>query len=374
MNNDPNGNYIITAELASDGKLSYKGAFSTHGKGLHGLPLGGGDGLFSQSSVVVSRSKHLLATVNPGSNTIALFRINPMNPVELQLVSQPANSGGEFPVSVAFDSKGETLCAINSGKINGVNCYHVDDWTGLKPIPNTQRLFGLNQTTPATGPANTPSEIIFSEDGSQLIASVKGSSVDQPRFLAIWDINKDGSLSQQFKSVPAGRGGIRPFGFSTISGKNAFVVADPAIGCEIFDTSGSQATAPTSTAVNVTSQMAICWTAYSHSTGSFYLIDAGNADVVEINVDDYPNIYLYTYALPQGSGTLDSQIATIRNGKTSKDYLYLLGAAKTSVDVLSLDGPGKATVVGAFDVKPIADTHGLAIDPNNLQGMATYTL
>ena len=49
-----------------------------------------------------------------------MFSVDPKNPVDIQMIGQPVNSGGEFPVSVAFNANGNVLCALNSGKVNGV--------------------------------------------------------------------------------------------------------------------------------------------------------------------------------------------------------------------------------------------------------------
>jgi hypothetical protein len=40
-----------------------------------------------------------------GSNTISMFAINPHNPLDLKMVGEPINSGGDFPVSVDMNPK-----------------------------------------------------------------------------------------------------------------------------------------------------------------------------------------------------------------------------------------------------------------------------
>ena len=60
--------------------------------------------------------------VQPGSNTVSLFSIDPRKPTNIQPLGDPISSEGEFPISVAFNSAGTTLCALNGGSVNGVKC------------------------------------------------------------------------------------------------------------------------------------------------------------------------------------------------------------------------------------------------------------
>ena len=104
----------------------------------------------------------------------------------------PMSTGGEFPMSLAFNQDGSLLCVLNGGAINGVKyvysvvcistiidhvlyrCFHMDSELGLMPAANTWRPLGLNQTTPPTGPAGTASHIIFTEDQQNVVVAVKG--------------------------------------------------------------------------------------------------------------------------------------------------------------------------------------------------------
>ncbi len=160
------------------------------------------------------------------------------------------------------------------------SCYNVDKQAGLKPISNSLRSLGLNQTTPATGPAGSASQVLFSEDGKQLIASIKGVP-PTPGFLAVWDVQDDGSLSADFKQVAPPSGGALPFSMSLIPGKNAVLSTDPAVGFDIIDLAGNA-----SSAVKIDGQSAVCWSTLSTKTGNFYLTDIGTSTVTEVSVDD----------------------------------------------------------------------------------------
>lgn len=170
-------------------------------------------------------------------------------------------------------------------------CFKVDKSQGLIPIANSVRPLGLNQTTPASGPPGTASHIIFSEDNTQLIASVKGIP-PQPGFLAVWDIAADGSLSTDFKSIAPQAGGLLPFSMTVIAGKNAILATDAGLGFDIFDlgaeanSSGNVSAAIDRSSANaIAGQSATCWSSFSSKTGTFFLTDIGTSMVTEVSVD-----------------------------------------------------------------------------------------
>jgi hypothetical protein len=136
-------------------------------------------------------------------------------------------------------------------------------------MDNTQRSLNLNQTTPATGPPGSVSHIIFSEDGSQLLASVKGMP-PTPGFIALWTVDaKTGALSANFvKSTPA-QGGLLPFSMTIIPGKDAILATDAGVGFDIFNFRNNMTA--TSSVIPIAGQKATCWSSFSGKTGNYYL-------------------------------------------------------------------------------------------------------
>ncbi|KAJ7475858.1 hypothetical protein FB451DRAFT_1245038 [Mycena latifolia] len=371
ITNEPAGNFVVAAAIGSDGKLTLRQATSSEGLGSHGAPGDGPDPLFTQGAVKASAAGNIVATVNPGSNTLSLFSIDPNDPTNLEMISKPVGSGGEFPVSLAINSAGNMVCAVNGGFVNGVACYSVDKTKGLVPIANTVRSLKLNQTTPATGPAGSVSHVIFNEDNTQLIASVKGVP-PTPGILAVWDIAADGSLSEDFKAVQPATGGLLPFSMTVIPGKNAILATDAGIGADIFDFSGGAAAgvaAGKSSTLPIDGQGATCWSSFSRQTGNFYVTDIGTAQITEINVDDNLKPTIVTQ-YPQGNGTatIDNDIATVG----ANDFMYVLAANATAVKVLSLNAPGKAAALQTLDIAGPAKAAGLTINASNLQGMTSF--
>ncbi|KAF8903685.1 hypothetical protein CPB84DRAFT_1773887 [Gymnopilus junonius] len=356
MTNDPSGNKVLSVSIASDGTVGTTvTASSTEGRGLH-AKIDGADALLSQGSVAVNSKARLLAAVNAGSNTVSLFSINPEDPTRLTLLGRPIPSGGDFPQSVAFNSKGTDVCVLNGGKVNGVNCFVTHPIFGLFPKANNIRLLNRNQTTPPT-----------------VIAAVKGIP-PIPGFIATWTIGFDGLLSSQYiKSTPA-EGGALPFSLTPIPGTNAILATDPALGFEIFNFASnnnrnSQLVAASSTVTTVPGQAAICWSTYSPKSGNFYLIDAALDIVTEIHIDkNLKSSLVKQYQLATGATILDSEVATVKHD----DFLYVLGAKSASIYVLSVTTPGKGKSIQTFSFASAAEKAGATFTNINLQGLATY--
>ncbi|KAI0358077.1 hypothetical protein OH77DRAFT_1397636 [Trametes cingulata] len=366
ITNDPTENVIMTASIIGDGTLTLAGAVAAGGRGLSGIPSPiSPDSIFSQGSIQASASGQVLAAVNPGSNTISLFSINPKIPTEITPLGDPVSSEGEFPISVAFNSNGTKLCALNGGAVAGVNCFTVDKKLGLVSIPNTLRSISLNKTTPPTGPAGTASQIIFNDDETKVIVSVKGAPPNTVGFLAIWDIQDDGSLSPEFTMLPTVHGAAVTFSMTPIPGRNALLSTDASIGFTVFDLDDPSK----STLTPIPGQQATCWSQFSQKTGTFFLTDVTTSILTEVAVDENLNgSIVKQYPLGPGAGTIDDTIATI-NGN---DFLYVLAANFTSVDVLSLKGRGQAQRLTALDFGRPAQLAGIPVNPLNLQGMTHF--
>ncbi|RDB25934.1 hypothetical protein Hypma_006579 [Hypsizygus marmoreus] len=374
ISNEPDGNLLIAADIGTDGKLTLRRAVDTGGLGAHGVTdPNGPDPLFSQGAIKASATGNIVATVNAGSNTLSVFKINPTDPTAVSMIGRPVGSGGEFPVSLAINSAGNTVCALNGGSVNGVSCFKVDQQKGLVPIANTVRSLKLNQTTPATGPAGSASHVVFTEDNKQLVASVKGIP-PQPGFLAVWDIGNDGSLSTDFQSIAPEKGGLLPFSMTIIPGQNAILATDAGLGFDIFAFANSSKNvngtdSPKSSAVAIDGQAATCWSSFSPKTKNFYLTDIGTSIITEINISDsLKGTIVKQYQQGHGSGTIDNDIATVDN----KDIMYVLSANATAIDVLSLDAPGQARNIQKLDIASPAKAAGVKINANNLQGMTTF--
>ncbi|THH20763.1 hypothetical protein EW146_g671 [Bondarzewia mesenterica] len=357
ITNQPEGNFVVSANIGTDGQLTLARAVHAGGRGSHGISVGP-DALFSQGAVKASASGKILATVNN-------------NPSEISQLGTPVSSEGEFPVSLAINKAGNQVCVLNGGTVNTVNCYSVDQKLGLVAMNNTLRSLGLNQTTPATGPAGTVSHVIFTEDGKNLVASVKGTP-PTPGFLAVFAVAADGSLSEKATQIAPQKGGLLPFSMTVIPGKNAILATDAGVGFDIFDftdITAASSNSSKSSVVPIDGQGATCWSSFSSKTGNFYLTDVITSIVTEVNVDvNLKGTVVKQYPQGNGTATIDNDIATVGNN----DFMYVLQPNATAISVLSLNAPGQAKNIQTLDIAGPASKVGLSISKDNLQGMTTF--
>jgi len=107
-------NYVIAYKRLVDGTLIEVGAFPTGGLGEN-IRNSGANPLASQDPLILSEDNQFLFAVNPGSETISSFSIDPTT-FELTLVSQVSvlgQSGGQNPVSLTI--RNNILYVANTG-------------------------------------------------------------------------------------------------------------------------------------------------------------------------------------------------------------------------------------------------------------------
>ncbi|KAH8918858.1 hypothetical protein BT69DRAFT_1285310, partial [Atractiella rhizophila] len=216
------------------------------------------------------------------------------------------------------------------------------------------------------GPAKTASHILFSEDGTQVIAMIKGAP-GAPGHLAVWDVDAEGTLSENFNAIPPPAGGALPFGSSLIPGTNALIATDPAVGFTVIDLKDQTK----SSSIKVDGQGAVCWVQRSKATGNFYMTDIATSLVTEVNVDENLNATIVKqYPQGDGFGTIDNKIVSL----SGKDFMFVNGANATTINVMSLDAPGQAKIIQQFDMSPAAEAAGFKLNGFNIQGMAAVVM
>jgi hypothetical protein len=294
-----------------------------------------------------------------------MFTVSRNDSTQLTMVGSPVNTMGEFPVAVAFSKKHHTACVVNSGGASNLACFSVSK-KGLTPLNNTVRSLGVNQTNPPTGPANTVSDILFNQDQSALLVSVKGTPNGTVGFIANYGISGKHFRLDEEPVISTPDKGVLPFSM-TLVGQCGDVLfnTDAAFGVSIsqFDPETGDIIASSSVAID--NQTATCWSSTSPRTGSFYVTDVGNAIVSEFSVDPTgpSTALLARYTLDGVGGRIDQAVASTNAG----DFLYVLGAKARSVNVLSLTGPGKAQQIQTFVV-----TDAVPDLPISVQGMAVF--
>ncbi|KAI1760796.1 hypothetical protein GGR53DRAFT_525712 [Hypoxylon sp. FL1150] len=349
LENNPAGANIVSLKVSDqDGSLSNPARISTGGNGLVGIGSTGAgvtmDTLFSQDAVVVSGS-HLF-TVNSGANTVSLFAIPRDDPWRPQLVGSPVPSGGDFPMSIAYSPRHRLACVANSGAKNTVQCYDVTS-AGLQPSGEPMAL-PLNQTTPPVGPPSTVSDIVFNPSQSALFVTIKGDA-NAPGYIYAYPVSHGKVLPTPRVSRPAALS--LNFGLSFLGSDSRAIIADPGFGGAFLDFD-CHMNAVVSKVVNVTSNVANCWTQYSADLHTAYLLDAATTDITVLDAASM-EVKSTIAGLAATTGKFDAAIGD--------DYLYTLDATD-SISVYSLK---KSTTVQTFNLTGFGDRQFF-------QGMAFY--
>ena len=253
------GNQVVAYQRAADGVLRPAGTYSTDGVGgiLSGSVV---DHLASQGSLTYDPWHSLLYAVNAGSNTVAVFAVSGDRLSLRQVIS----SGGTFPVSVAVHGDlVYVLNALNGGSVQG---YRVLG-SSLFALPGSSRALGLDPTaTPQF--TNTPGQVAFTPDGSQLIVTTKDNGND----IDVFGVGSDGYLSS--RPVVNSEPGTVPFAISFDEFGHLVIAEAGTNALATFALSG-HGTLSLLDAVG-TGQSATCWVA---PAGSFlFASNAGSAN------------------------------------------------------------------------------------------------
>ncbi|CAF1264702.1 unnamed protein product [Rotaria sp. Silwood1] len=346
MSNGAEMNQIIVNRLNSNGQLTLIQTVDTNGTGVNTTAA---DPLFSQGSLQVY--SNCLFAVNPGSNTLSMFSIDPWNATKLTLVSVQAVKGW-FPISVAVNSM--YACVLTGGNATGIRCFTYNT-SGLYVISSFDRDLTsyISQSFPPSGPKGTMSEIIFSADNSALIIAVKGYNNTMPGYLLFYPFNGSNMLATTpMKQTPTN--GILPFSMTLVN-MNGLLVTDPGpngvLTMNYMAKNGSISNTML-TIINSTLAGALCWSTYSPMTGNYYVIGSNPAAIVELNVNLSSTLtpvqIIRYYSLPNNTGALDATVVNV----AGMDYLFVIGTIAHAISSYRLNGPGNAIYNGVFTVQP----------------------
>lgn len=347
MTNGAIMNEVIIYRLDKYGKLRLSGRIDTNGVGVNTTAT---DPLSSQGCMMVY--SNYLFVVNPGSNSLSMFIINPMNATDLTLISVEPTYGW-FPISVTVNSK--YACVLTGGNQTGIRCFTYNS-SGLFIIPSFDRDLTsfISQTVPPTGVPNTFSEILFTADDRALIVSVKGSNKFSRGYLLFYKITNDGAILSSQPTLQTPPAGIFPFSM-TLVGQNGLLITDPgARGVLTQNYSSIDGTITNSilTPIDASVAGALCWSTYSSMTGNYYVIGLSPAAIVELNIDlsstTNPVRIIRYYSLPKNTGALETTVVTV----DGIDYLYVIGAAAQVINSYRLNtAPGGAFFNGVTIVR-----------------------
>jgi hypothetical protein len=328
------GNQVIVYRQAADGTLTQAGTYSTGGFGgvLAGSVV---DHLASQGSLGYDRRAGLLVAVNAGSDTISVFTAAGDN-LALQ---QVLPSGGEFPVSVAIH--GDLVYVLNALGGGSVQGYRIAVGR-LIPLPGSGRALGLDQNASPQF-TNTPGQVAFSPDGSQLIVTTKANGND----IDVFAVGQLGYLSPGPVVNP--EGATVPFAISfDSSGHLVIAQAGPnALATYALQRSGE--VTPIDSLGD--DQAATCWV--TQANGIFYASNAGSATVSGYTISRGGSLSLLGDTSTD-AGTVDA--AASPDGR----FLYVQTGGSGIVDEFSIGAAGGLTEVGSVTVPGGTGGEGIA--------------
>ncbi|MDH6115006.1 6-phosphogluconolactonase (cycloisomerase 2 family) [Kitasatospora sp. MAP12-15] len=325
------GNQIVAYHREDDGHLSMADTYDTGGLG--GMLAGSAvDHLASQGSLTYDEQHALLYAVNAGSNTVTVFSVDGDRLTQRQIIS----SGGTFPVSVAVhDDVVYVLNALDGGSIQG---YRVADGR-LHLKRDWNRCLGLD---PSATPqfTNTPGQVGFIADGSQLLVTTKANG----NALDVFALDHGAPADTPVVNVQPG---TVPFGFVQHGPHLLVAQAGPnAVSTQMVAPDGTA----TQSSVVDTGQAATCW--ISRAGRFAYASNAGSATLSGYRIGD-GGVLSALGTTPTDPGTVDSAVTP--DGR----YLYVQTGANGIVDEFRVNDDGSLTEVGSVTVPGAVGGEGI---------------
>jgi hypothetical protein len=161
------------------------------------------------------------------------------------------------------------------------------------------------------------STVFFNNDETKLMVDVKGLTIQKvPGYFAVWDVNKDGSLSKSHDTFPAqSEIGSIPFGVARLQGsRDGFVAADASIGGVIFDFSeGFSKEKMRTKNFELPGQGITCWSTYASKSDSYFMTDFGHPQLFEAKVDTntLDVQVVQRFDLPNNTVSIDTLIVNV---------------------------------------------------------------
>jgi 6-phosphogluconolactonase (cycloisomerase 2 family) len=331
---NPAGNQVVAYHRNGDGTLSKVAAYSTGGLG--GVLTGSvTDHLASQGSLTYDAGHGLLYAVNAGSDTVSVFAANG----DRLALRQVAGSRGDFPVSVAVHGDlVYVLNALNGGTVQG---YRVI-LGHLVPIPGSKRALGLD---PSATPqfTNTPGQVEFSPDGSQLIVTTKANGND----IDVFAVKVTGRLSASPVVNP--EPGTVPFAIAFGPGGHLLIGEAGTNALASFALHSDGTVSLLQEVPN--GQAATCWVAPAR--GFFYTSNTGSATLSGYSSSASGQLTLLGNTATD-PGTTDA--AASPGGA----FLYAQTGANGIVDEFAVNADGSLTAIGSVTVAGAAGGEGIA--------------
>jgi DNA-binding beta-propeller fold protein YncE len=311
MSNKSPKNSVLVFQRAADGSLTFTQEAFTKGAGT-GVTL---DPLASQGALALCSSGKVLLAVNPASGDLSAFQVTT---VGLQFASK-APSSGDFPVSVK--AHGGLAYVLNQLGIANISGFNVSDSGQLTPIASSTRDL-------AGGPLAQPAQVSFTPDGTELLATEKGTNI-----IDLFQVRADGRTNGPFPKKSSGR---TPFGFAF--GPSSSVVVTEVENrlpekatVSSYQLAGNGLTPVSPTVPN--GQSGACWAVVTGKNA--WAVNTGSATISAFEVGADGSLTLLDPAAAfTGDGTSPIDAAASEDGQ----FLYVLLSATGEIAAFRIDG------------------------------------
>jgi 6-phosphogluconolactonase len=332
LSNDSAGNAVVVFRRAADGTLTAAGSIPTGG-------LGSGAELGSQGALALGDGGRLLFAVNPGSDTVTVFRLRNgwLVPVDT------APSGGSTPVSLTASH--DLLYVLNAGGAGSISGFRITPGGTLDPIAGS--------TQPLSGSGVGPAEVSFDGDGDILVVTEKTTNT-----IDTYLVDDNGVAGAP---APQPSAGTTPYGFAF--GRGNLLLVSEAFGGAPHASAvssyrlGEDGTLQVISPSVPTHQTAACWLAATDNGRFAYATNTGSASASGYRVDGHTG----SIALLDPSGVTGMTGTTPIDVALSRDsrFLYTLNFADGSISEFRVGGDGSLTALGTVSGLP-ASVGGLA--------------
>ena len=334
----PGNVYVMTNETAGNAVAIYRR--SAGGELVAGdtVPTGGlgtGTGLGSQGALVLSDDGRWLLAVNPGSNDVSVFAVQPGGLVGTDRVA----SNGTGPTSVTI--RNHLVYVLNAGGSGNIAGFWLKQGK-LEPIPGSIK--------PVTNDGAGPAQIQFNAQGTLLVVTAKSAN----NILAYPVV--DGVAGDRVVSPSVG---ATPFGFDIDSQDH--VIVSEAVGNEEGGTAASSYNLLSDGKVTSISQSvgngqgAACWLVISKNGKFAYTANAGSNTLSSYTIASDGSLALLEAAVPTDMQPLDMDLSN--NGR----FLYVIDGRSDTIRGFRVNADGTLADIGVR-APVVATAVGMAAD------------
>lgn len=326
MTNATTGNAVAIYRRSANGELAAGGTVPTGG-------LGTGANLGSQGGLVLSDNGRWLLAVNPGSNDISVFSVQPAGLVRTDLVA----SNGVRPTSVTI--RNGLVYVLNAGGAGNIAGFWLQQGK-LAPIPGSIQ--------PANS-AGAPSQVQFNAQGTLLVVTERAANQ-----IATYPV-ANGVAGAPILNPSVG---AVPFGFD-IDNQNHLIVSEAmgaaqGTGASSYNLQRDGAITPISQSVG-NGQGAACWLVISKNGKFAYTANAATNNLSSYTIAADGSLAVLQAGVPTDMQPLDMD--TSNNGR----FLYVIDGRSDTIRGFRINADGTLTDIGVH-APVVATAVGMAAD------------